>query len=132
MNKRILFICVCISCFVGTMQAQQLLYHPINPAFGGDTFNYQWLLASAQAQNRYDKGAQANTPLQDFQSNLNRQILNQISQKIVGQIFGEGNLKDGTYQYGPFQVSIQSLYDGVSVTIGGSDGGRTIIKVPYY
>ena len=32
---------------------QQLSYKPINPAFGGDTFNYQWLLNSANAQNSF-------------------------------------------------------------------------------
>ena len=33
---------------------QQLTYEPINPAFGGDTFNYQWLLSSANAQNSFE------------------------------------------------------------------------------
>lgn len=132
MNKRILVVCVCICCCFSAAQAQQLVYKPVNPAFGGDTFNYQWLLASAQAQNRFNQGLQTSNPLQDFSSNLNKQILNQLSQKIVSQIFGEGNMKDGTYQYGPFSVAIQSLYDGISVTIGSSDGGKTIIKVPYY
>ena len=33
-------------------KSQQLVYKPVNPAFGGDTFNYQWLLSSAEAQNK--------------------------------------------------------------------------------
>jgi len=33
---------------------QQLVYTPINPAFGGDTFNYNWLLNSANAQNSFE------------------------------------------------------------------------------
>ena len=131
MINRVLFVCVCISCFIGTTQAQQLVYHPINPAFGGDTFNYQWLLSSAQVQNKYDNGVKVNSPLDNFQNSLNSQILNQISQRIVGQIFGEGNMKDGTYQYGQFKVNIQSLYDGISVTIGSSNGNSTNIKVPW-
>ena len=32
---------------------QQLTYEPINPAFGGDTFNYNWLISSANAQNGF-------------------------------------------------------------------------------
>ena len=32
---------------------QQMVYKPINPAFGGDTFNYQWLMSSAEAQNGF-------------------------------------------------------------------------------
>jgi len=33
---------------------QQLVYTPKNPAFGGDTFNYAWLLNSANAQNSFE------------------------------------------------------------------------------
>ncbi len=33
---------------------QQLVYTPKNPAFGGDTFNYGWLLNSANAQNSFE------------------------------------------------------------------------------
>ncbi len=34
--------------------SQQLVYKPRNPNFGGDTFNYQWLLSSAEAQNTFE------------------------------------------------------------------------------
>ena len=34
--------------------AQDFVYKPVNPAFGGDTFNYNWLLSSANAQNQYE------------------------------------------------------------------------------
>ena len=35
------------------VKAQDFVYTPKNPAFGGNTFNYQWLLSSAQAQDTY-------------------------------------------------------------------------------
>ena len=34
-----------------TSFSQDLVYKPKNPAFGGDTFNYNWLLSSAESQN---------------------------------------------------------------------------------
>ena len=37
--------------FIGFSVAQNLVYKPKNPAFGGDTFNYQWMLSSAESQN---------------------------------------------------------------------------------
>ena len=41
--------------FCGTFcWSQQIVYKPINPAFGGDTFNYQWLLNSANSQNSFE------------------------------------------------------------------------------
>jgi curli production assembly/transport component CsgF len=33
--------------------AQDLVYKPKNPAFGGDTFNYQWMIGSAESQNKF-------------------------------------------------------------------------------
>ena len=32
--------------------AQAFVYHPNNPNFGGNTFNYSWMLSSAQAQDK--------------------------------------------------------------------------------
>ena len=47
---------------------QQLTYKPINPAFGGDTFNYQWLLNSANAQNSFkEEGTGRDDRSIDFQ-----------------------------------------------------------------
>ena len=33
---------------------QQLVYTPINPAFGGSEFNYAWMLSSAESQNKFE------------------------------------------------------------------------------
>ena len=35
----------------GKAYAQDFVYTPKNPAFGGNPYNYSWLLSSAQAQN---------------------------------------------------------------------------------
>ena len=42
----LLFLLIGLNCF-----SQQFSYEPKNPAFGGDTFNYQWMLSSATSQN---------------------------------------------------------------------------------
>ncbi|MFZ2906015.1 MAG: curli production assembly/transport component CsgF [Cyclobacteriaceae bacterium] len=115
-------------------QAQDLVYKPINPAFGGDTFNYQWLLSSAQAQNRFEdkSGGFSKNPLDDFEASLNRQILNELSRKLITQIFGEGEIEDGSFTFGTLQVTIASELEGVSITIvNNSDGSQTSITVPY-
>ncbi len=44
---------VCLFGFTTVSIAQNLAYKPANPNFGGETFNYQWLLNSAHAQNNY-------------------------------------------------------------------------------
>jgi curli production assembly/transport component CsgF len=134
MKKRIVIFCILILGNLFCLHAQDLVYKPINPAFGGDTFNYQWLLSSAQAQNKLEEssGKFTNDPLKDFKNNLNRQILNELSRKLTSQIFGEEAFQDGLYQYGAFQVSIQTGLDGITISIINTDGSRTEVKVPYY
>ena len=73
----LLMFLFCCSAF-----SQQLVYTPVNPNFGGNTFNYQWLLSSANAQNSFEGTGQANerqSELERFQESLNRQILGQLS-----------------------------------------------------
>lgn len=136
MNFRVCNITAILLFFTITGFSQQLVYRPINPAFGGDTFNYQWLLSSAQAQNSLEEGGRSTlstNPLNDFETNLNRQILNQLSREVIDEIFGEGSLQDGTFEFGSLQINIASETEGVNIDIVNSrDGSRTNILVPYY
>ena len=77
---------------------QDLVYRPINPAFGGDTFNYQWLLSSAEAQNKFTEDESVGneqSDLERFTESLNNQLrlgfdllsrLHELSMKVVYQI----------------------------------------------
>ena len=68
--------------------AQQFSYKPLNPAFGGDTFNYNWLLSSATSQNKLTAPTNPRdqeSELKQFGSNLNRQLLSQISRILLQQ-----------------------------------------------
>ena len=138
MNSRVLTITAVLAFLSLTAFSQQLVYEPLNPAFGGDTFNYQWLLSSAQAQNTLEESQSrglgfGSDPLADFESNLNRQILNQLSREVLNEIFGEGDLQDGHFEFGTLQINIESLPEGVNIDIVNSqDGSQTNILVPYY
>ena len=48
-----LLFCLVILLFSVSGTAQDLVYKPRNPAFGGDTFNYQWMIGSAESQNKF-------------------------------------------------------------------------------
>lgn len=128
-------------CLLGTsnLQAQDLLYQPKNPAFGGDTFNYQWLQSSAQAQDKTtDPNAQANSllnrsPLDDFEQNLNRQILNQLSRQLVASQFGEDGLEPGSYTVGSYEIDVTEGGSGVNIVIVDiGTGDRTTVTIPYF
>lgn len=117
---------------------QDLVYRAKNPAFGGDTFNYQWLQSSATAQNSTtDPAAAVRTtqldPLQQFQQSLNQQILGLLAQRIVGNQFGSGTgaLQPGNYNVGVYRISVTPNGTGFSVQITDTGtGNQTTIAVP--
>lgn len=119
------------------LTAQELVWRPTNPAFGGDTFNYQWMLSSAQAQNTFTEARDVDRfirdPLADFQSSLQRQILNQLSRQLISQMYGEIGLEEGRYEFGEFIIEVRPGADGLEIHIFDmSTGGETSIIVPYF
>jgi curli production assembly/transport component CsgF len=137
MKQNVTLIIILILGTTLSVFSQDLVYRPINPAFGGDTFNYQWLLSSAQEQNDYKEKNELSLldddPLKQFEQDLNRQILSQLSRRLVTDVFGEEGLKDGTFSLGGFQIEISNNLDGVHINILNiNDGSETSIIVPFF
>lgn len=118
------------------LHAQDFVYTPKNPAFGGNFLNYQWLLSSANAQNTFEENQSDRfnrDPFEDFEQSLSRQILSQLSRELVNSQFGEGGLEEGTFVLGDFQIDIVNGVGGVNITILNiSSGDQTNIVVPYF
>ncbi|MDQ6529455.1 curli assembly protein CsgF [Flavobacterium sp. LHD-85] len=116
------------------IHAQALVYKPVNPAFGGDTFNYQWLLSSAEAQNKQkDKTAETKTQtdLERFKANLNSQLLSQISSQLYKQQFGTDGIKEGSYTFGSYSVDVYPSVDGLTLNILDTNTGeQTQVIIP--
>ncbi|WP_090224908.1 curli assembly protein CsgF [Lutibacter maritimus] len=134
--KKLKFIQVVILiCMPIFMFSQNLVYKPINPFFGGDTFNYQQLLASANAQNNFEEDSgfsfdQA-TDLENFTESLNRQLLNSLSQDLFTQQFGDQSLSVGTFVFGSLVVEVSPTSNGLSVNIlDTATGEQTQITIP--
>ncbi len=135
----IIFFVICFS-FTGSFcTAQDLVYKPVNPAFGGETFNYQWLLNSAQVQNLIEEpeddtfSFNRNSSLEDFAESLNRQLLSQISRQLATSQFGEGNLEEGFYTVGDFQIEVNNTTEGLSITILDTAlGEQTQVIIPFF
>ena len=113
--------------------AQQLVYTPKNPNFGGNTFNYQWLLSSANAQNSFEDPNQVSTrqsELERFQESLNRQILGQLSRTAFSSEFQDG-LQEGTFNIGSLLLEIFETGEGLVINILDTNTGeQTQIIVP--
>ena len=138
--KNILPLFILLFCLSANANGQDLVYKPKNPAFGGDTFNYNWLLASAQAQDltvdnrdgQSSLGGGRNTADQ-FASSLNSLLLSQLSREIITNQFGEDGFTDGTYTLGDFQVDIATTLEGLSITIFDQiQGEQTQIVIPFF
>jgi curli production assembly/transport component CsgF len=132
---KLLFLTALFCLFFVNLSAQDLVYKPRNPAFGGDTFNYQWLLSSAEAQNEFKEdagnGFEQPTELERFKQNLNNQILNQISNSLFQKQFGTGGIKEGAYVFGSLSVDIYPSNLGLVVDILDTDTGeQTQIIIP--
>lgn len=133
-------ILMIVSFFVaGKTYAQDFIYQPKNPAFGGNPYNYSWLMSSAQAQNDIKETSSSayspysTDPLKDFSESLNRQILSQLSRQIVAKQFGEDALSAGTYVLGDYQIEVGDQADGLNITIlDNKTGSQTTVSVPYF
>jgi len=131
--KKLFTILICLTAGY-FCSAQQLSYEPINPAFGGDTFNYTWLLNSANAQNSFTDPDEANdndeSELAQFAENLNRQILGQLSRSLFQTQLGEG-LQEGTFNFGSLALEIFDSAEGLVINIlDTGTGEQTQIIVP--
>ncbi|AHW60951.1 curli production assembly/transport component CsgF [Draconibacterium orientale] len=122
--------------------AQDFVYTPKNPAFGGSPYNYSWMLSSAESQNTieapeddsYDPySSQSSSSVDDFAESLNRQILSRLSRELVTRQFGEDALEEGSYVLGDYQIDIGDSDSGINITIVDNvTGSTTTVEVPYF
>ena len=114
--------------------AQELVYKPINPSFGGETFNYTWMLNSAEAQNKFkepDPTTANQSALQLFKNNLNNQLLSQVSNSVFQKQFGANGIVAGSYTFGSLSVNIYPSNLGLIVDILDTDTGeKTQVVIP--
>jgi len=118
----------------GFSYSQQLVYTPKNPNFGGNTFNYQWLLSSANAQNSFSDNrpgfGDERSELAEFQESLNRQLLGQLTRSVFNSELGDG-LQPGTFNVGNLLLEVFESGEGLVINIlDTTTGEQTQIIVP--
>ncbi|HEY9460160.1 MAG TPA: curli assembly protein CsgF [Paralcaligenes sp.] len=133
------FAALLMSAVCGGATASQIIYTPVNPAFGGNPFNGAVLLDKAQAQNKYtdpDLGSSAldaqTTPLQDFNNTLQRSILSRVAATASSQIIGnDGTLHPGTVETSDFTISVVDVGGGLLkiTTTDKASGAQTSFQV---
>ena len=109
------------------IQATELVYTPINPSFGGNPLNGNFLLQKAQSQNAHTAANPGQSFVDKFRDALERNIINSLTRRIA-----DGELVEGVYNTGEFLVEVVTDTDGsVIVNITNLDSGEvTIITIP--
>jgi len=129
---KLMFVAL-LSLSAGNACAEQIVYTPVNPNFGGNPNNASGLLAGANAQNNYKDPAAVNalaklTPLQQFNQNLQQFVLNRIAASVTGTIIGaNGALVPGTITTTDFTIVVaQPVANGpLTVTTTDRNTGQT-------
>lgn len=118
--------CAATALAIGSSRAQDMVYTPVNPSFGGNPFNSSHLLSTAQQQNEHDN--QSFTPLdpqQQFADSLERRILSRTSQLITERIFGEGEDDSGEFTIGDQQIAFERTGEQVEIVLTDLTTGAT-------
>lgn len=132
MKKLILPIVISVASF--PLMATQLIYTPVNPAFGGSYLNGSYLLANASAQNEHQGGSSYTPPtaLERLASSLQSRLMSQLFNDAANG--GEGYLKTDDFEInvvnedGSLIVHITDLLTGETtvIEVGGIVGDGSV------
>lgn len=117
------------------LAAQDVVYEPISPTFGGNPFNSQHVLGVANANNDFrDPRSTSNGSQADiFARQLQSRLLSALSSQIVDAIFGENPQESGTISFGGQTIDFIRSLESVTITIrDDTTGEETKIVVPLF
>ncbi|MNM75500.1 curli assembly protein CsgF [compost metagenome] len=119
MNTRIpRYVAACLLASACAAQATELVYTPVNPAFGGNPLNGTWLLNNAQAQNDHEDPAikdrasafASTSALERFTSQLESRLLSQLLTNI-------NNGNTGSLQTDAFIINVIDDSGALSIQV---------------
>jgi len=108
--------------------AQELVYTPVNPSFGGNPFNSAHLLGIANAQNDFEAPRDeevATTQADLFLRQLQSRLLSGLAADVTDAIFGDDPQDSGVVSFGGQTISFVRGLDSVTITIDDADLGTT-------
>ena len=127
--------CAIGSVLAPPVEAQDIVYQPVDPSFGGNPFNSAHLLGIANAQNDYKdpKAASSNSQADIFARQLQSRLLSALSSQIVDAIFGENPQESGTISFGGQTINFVRSLTEVTLTITDDETGEvTTIVIPTF
>lgn len=133
--KKVITTMLLVCGFSSAANAQDLVYQPVNPSFGGNPFNSAHLLAIANAQNDFERPVEETTSqseLDRFVRSLQSRLLSSLSTQVANAIFGEDAQDEGRVVFGDQTIEFVRTLDGIQLTITDADGSTTVITIPVF
>ena len=133
--KKIITTMLLVCGLSSAANAQDLVYEPVNPSFGGNPFNSAHLLAIANAQNDFERPVEETTSqseLDRFVRSLQSRLLSSLSTQVANAIFGEDAQDEGRVVFGDQTIEFVRTLDGIQLTITDADGSTTVITIPVF
>lgn len=127
--------CALATVVASPVAAQDIVYQPIDPSFGGNPFNSGHLLGIANAQNDYRDPTtrQSNSQADIFARQLQSRLLSALSSQIVDAIFGDNPQERGTISFGGQTINFVRSLTEVTLTITDDQTGEvTEIVIPTF
>ena len=115
--------------------SQDLVHQPISPTFGGNPFNSNHILGTANAQNktRDPNAVDRNDQSSIFARQLESRLLSALSSQIVDAIFGDNPQEQGTITFGGQTIEFFRSLDEVTLIIRDDNTGEeTRIVIPLF
>lgn len=125
--------------------ADELVYRPINPSFGGSPLNSAHLLGLANAQRdatardaKKHGGAPGpgggsgggDSDVDLFIRQLQGRLLSALASQVTDAIFGQNPQESGTITFGSTTVEFERTLDSITLRITDANGTVTTIIVP--
>lgn len=121
----------------GTSSAQELVYTPINPSFGGNPFNADYLLGVATAQRpereRTEEEERELSETEQFARQLQSRLLSALSSSLVEAITGAPPGTTGEFVVGDQTIFFERSLSSIRLVITNNLTGEvTEIIVPVF
>jgi curli production assembly/transport component CsgF len=130
-----ILLAACAALLCAPLSAQDVVYEPVSPTFGGNPFNSQHVLGVANANNdfRDPRAASSNSQADIFARQLQSRLLSALSSQIVDAIFGDNPQESGTISFGGQTINFfRSLEDVTIIIRDDATGQETKIVVPLF
>ncbi|MCE1117644.1 MULTISPECIES: curli assembly protein CsgF [Pseudomonas] len=98
--------------------ATELVYTPVNPAFGGNPLNGTWLLNNAQAQNDYDDPDLKDRSSAFTGTSALERFTNQLESRMLGQLLDNiSNGNTGSMSTDAFLIDVIDNAGALSIRV---------------